>query len=67
MRTGAYTGLALVAFAANYVRCRLALGGAAIDATTFTTIRLVSGALVLLLLTRTATKKNISEKKGGVR
>ncbi|NIO07359.1 MAG: EamA family transporter, partial [Deltaproteobacteria bacterium] len=44
------TVLALVAFAANSVLCRLALGQQAIDATSFTVIRLVSGALALLLI-----------------
>jgi len=45
------TGLALVAFAANSVLCRLALGEGAIDAASFTAIRLVSGALTLLMVT----------------
>jgi drug/metabolite transporter (DMT)-like permease len=41
---------ALVAFAGNSVLCRLALGGRAIDAYSFTAVRLGSGALALLLL-----------------
>ena len=41
---------ALVAFAANSVLCKLALGENAIDATGFTLIRLFSGALMLALL-----------------
>lgn len=45
------TAGALVAFAANSVLCRLALGRAAIDAASFSTIRLASGACVLLLIT----------------
>ncbi|HEY0005529.1 MAG TPA: DMT family transporter [Pyrinomonadaceae bacterium] len=45
------TGLALLAFAMNSVLCRLALGGAAIDAASFSTARLGSGAAMLLLLT----------------
>lgn len=49
-RTALYTALALIAFAANSVLCRLALGKGAIDAAGFTTIRLVSGALVLLIV-----------------
>ena len=44
------TMTALVAFAANSILCRLALGGEAIDAYSFTAIRLGSGALVLLLV-----------------
>ncbi len=45
-----YTTFALVAFAANSVLCRLALGEETIDAASFSTIRLVSGALTLVLL-----------------
>ncbi|NIM01899.1 MAG: EamA family transporter [Acidobacteria bacterium] len=40
----------MVAFAANSILCRLALGDATIDAASFTTIRLASGALMLLLV-----------------
>jgi drug/metabolite transporter (DMT)-like permease len=43
---------ALVAFAANSVLCRLALGGGAIDAASFTTVRLGSGAFTLFILYR---------------
>jgi drug/metabolite transporter (DMT)-like permease len=46
-----YTTLALLAFAANSILCRLALRDDAIDAATFSTIRLVSGAATLLLFT----------------
>ena len=49
LRATGYTAFALIAFAANSVLCRLALGEATIDAASFTTIRLVSGALLLLL------------------
>jgi drug/metabolite transporter (DMT)-like permease len=42
------TGLALVAFAGNSVLCRVALGETTIDASTFTVVRLLSGAIVLL-------------------
>jgi drug/metabolite transporter (DMT)-like permease len=48
LKTILYTILALFAFAANSVLCRLALGKTAIDAPSFTTIRLASGALVLV-------------------
>lgn len=44
--------LALLAFAANSLLCRLALRGGAIDAASFTTLRIVAGALVLLLIAR---------------
>lgn len=44
--------LAMIAFAANSLLCRLALRGGAIDAASFTTIRIVSGALVLWVIAR---------------
>ncbi len=46
-RTATLTAIALVAFAANSVLCRLALGERAIDAASFTTLRLGSGAVAL--------------------
>ncbi|WP_291346697.1 hypothetical protein [Desulfobacula sp.] len=50
VKTIIFTGLALIAFAANSVLCRLALGERAIDASSFTIIRLLSGAIVLLAI-----------------
>jgi drug/metabolite transporter (DMT)-like permease len=47
MSTFAFTAFALVAFAANSLLCRLALGGHQIDATTFTAIRVAAGAATL--------------------
>ena len=52
--TPLYTALALTAFAANSLLCRLALGGGAIDAASFTTIRLVSGAAMLATISTVA-------------
>jgi drug/metabolite transporter (DMT)-like permease len=49
-RTLLLTALAMTAFAANSLLCRLALGEGAIDAPSFTGLRLASGALVLWLL-----------------
>lgn len=46
------TALAMLAFAGNSLLCRLALNHTAIDAASFTGIRLVAGALVLWLLLR---------------
>jgi len=46
----AITALAMVAFAANSVLCRLALGAHLIDAASFATVRVVAGALVLAAL-----------------
>lgn len=42
--------LALVAFAANSVLCRLALGDAAIDPASYTLVRLFAGAIALALI-----------------
>jgi drug/metabolite transporter (DMT)-like permease len=50
MRTALLTGLALAAFAANSVLCRLALEGGGIDAASFSTLRLASGAVTLVLV-----------------
>jgi len=53
------TSLALVAFAANSFLCRWALAGQQIDALSFTLIRLISGAIMLLLLYVIIEKKSI--------
>ncbi len=44
------TATAMLAFAANSVLCRLALGQGRIDAASFTAVRVVSGAIVLGLI-----------------
>ena len=49
-RTAGLTALALLAFAGNSLLCRVALRETAIDAASFTSVRLVSGALMLALL-----------------
>ncbi len=46
------TSLAMIAFAGNSLLCRLALKHTSIDAASFTTIRLVSGAVMLWLVVR---------------
>jgi drug/metabolite transporter (DMT)-like permease len=50
MRTVVFTVLALIAFAGNSLLCRAALAHTHIDAATFTTVRLLSGAAVLWCL-----------------
>jgi drug/metabolite transporter (DMT)-like permease len=50
LRVTGLTVLALVAFAGNSVLCRLALADSSIDAASFTTVRLVSGAIALLII-----------------
>jgi len=51
MQTVLYTLLALVAFAANSVLCRIALRNGAIDPASFSTIRFAAGAATLLFVT----------------
>jgi len=50
LRTALLTSVALLAFAGNSLLCRLALKQTDIDAASFTSVRLCSGALVLALL-----------------
>ena len=50
VRLVAYTTLTMVAFAGNSLFCRIALKETSIDAASFTSIRLLSGALMLWLL-----------------
>jgi drug/metabolite transporter (DMT)-like permease len=52
LRIFALTTATMIAFAANSLLCRAALRGGAIDAASFTAIRLASGALVLLAITQ---------------
>lgn len=48
----AYTALTMIAFAANSLLCRMALKETGIDAASFTSVRLLSGAAMLYLLMR---------------
>lgn len=48
----ALTSLAMIAFAGNSLLCRVALKHTSIDAASFTTIRLISGTVMLWLLVR---------------
>jgi drug/metabolite transporter (DMT)-like permease len=50
--TALLTSLALIAFASKSLLTRLALGAGAMDAATFTTVRLVAGASVLAAIVR---------------
>jgi len=59
LKTIILTALALIAFAANSVLCRLALGNDAIDAASFTWMRLLSGIIVLFMIV--ATTRNMTE------
>lgn len=64
MKTLACTVFALVAFAMNSVLCRLALGASTIDAATFSTVRLFSGAFVLLIISAVFKKENSTSPRG---
>lgn len=50
MRTILLTTMSMIAFAANSILCRIALGNELIDAASFTSIRLASGALALIII-----------------
>ena len=58
------TSFALIAFAANSIFCRLALGERSIDASSFTVIRLFSGAVVLLIIMKLFGEKDAHGSKG---
>jgi len=59
-RTVLLTAVAMVAFAANSLLCRLALQEPIIDPASFATIRLVSGALALALIVRMKSPRSAS-------
>ena len=56
------TSLAMLAFAANSILCRLALRETAIDAATFTSVRIAAGAFALALIARS---RNTNAARGG--
>lgn len=62
LKTSVFTALALIAFAANSVLARMALGDGTIDAAGFTVIRLLSGAVVLLAISSISRRKSDKTK-----
>lgn len=66
IRIFTYTLLALLAFAGNSILCRLALKDSAIDANSFTLLRLLSGILTLVILLRLNRQKPIFPSFSGV-
>jgi len=52
LKTIALTAIAMIAFAANSLLCRLALQKGSVDPASFASIRLVSGAIVLVAIVR---------------
>jgi drug/metabolite transporter (DMT)-like permease len=59
------TALTLIAFAANSLLCRMALRADLIDPVSFTTLRLVSGAVILFPIARLARERNPRRKPQG--
>lgn len=59
------TAFTLVAFATNSLLCRLALDAHHIDPVSFTTLRLVSGALALIPISRMTAKSNTPQQTKG--
>lgn len=64
LKIASLTLLALISFAANSVLCRLALGTGAIDAASFTVIRMISGILVLWVIVL-ARKRDANPMRAG--
>jgi drug/metabolite transporter (DMT)-like permease len=64
VKTLIFTIVALIAFAANSVLCRMALGASSIDAASFTIIRLLSGALILAAILQIGGKKSSNSQNG---
>jgi drug/metabolite transporter (DMT)-like permease len=64
LRAASLTAGALVAFAANSLLCRLALGAAQIDAASYTSLRLVSGAAALWLILALSGRSSSAKKAG---
>jgi len=64
MQTIIYSTLAMIAFAANSLLNRLALGNSTMDATSYTFIRLVSGAIMLGIIGIVTREKNWIRKRG---
>lgn len=64
MKIALSTTLALFAFAGNSILCRLALGEEAIDAASFTSIRLLSGIIVLIVIMKVTQSSNTVNSRG---
>src|SRR3982750_1947520 len=64
MRAALYTTFALVAFAFNSILCRMALRGGEADAAGFTLVRLVAGAITLIVISFFFSKKKGFKERG---
>ena len=63
LKTIALTSFSLIAFAGNSVLCKLALGQDRLNAASFTSIRLLSGIAILLLISQVSNNKGNPVKK----
>lgn len=61
MRTALLTIIAMLAFAANSILCRLALADGAIDPASFTLVRIASGALTLWFILLVSGRATLSQ------
>ncbi|MDP2560610.1 DMT family transporter [Psychrobium sp. 1_MG-2023] len=64
IKLSSLTLLTLIAFAANSILCRLALDSNTIDPSSFTSIRLLSGAFVLFIIIRIWSSNHSANAKG---
>lgn len=64
LRVSVFTFLAMIAFAGNSLLCRLALKQTSIDPTSFTSVRLIAGAMVLALLAYRSNRDQASSPSG---
>lgn len=64
MKTALYTTFALLCFAFNSILCRLALKTDELDASSFTVVRLVSGAAALFVIGSLAGRKDAPKASG---
>jgi drug/metabolite transporter (DMT)-like permease len=65
LRAIVYTSITMLAFAGNSILCRMALRDGSIDPASFTSIRLLSGAVALLLIVRLTSKDASIREHGG--
>jgi len=64
LRAIVYTSITMLAFAGNSILCRMALRDSTIDPASFTSIRLLSGAVALLLIVRLTNKDSSIREHG---
>ncbi len=65
LRAIVYTSITMLAFAGNSILCRMALMDGAIDPASFTSMRLFSGAVALLIIVRLTSEDGSIREHGG--